>query len=188
MGLSNRFPLSLDRLKILIGAVQQLLPELLILVSATRHQGHEWEDIMQDSQMRLSIYTDGASRGNPGSAAWAYVVVRDGGIIRKRSGYLGYATNNTAEYHAIINALADLSQTTREPIEIISDSELVVRQINGDYRVRKEHLAKLHRKVLAQAAHFEDVRFASVPRGNRYIQVADQLCNEILDSHMRQSG
>jgi len=143
---------------------------------------------MQDSHRRLSIYTDGASRGNPGSAAWAYVAVRDGGIIMKRSGYLGYATNNTAEYHALINALADLSQTTREPLEISSDSQLVVRQINGDYRIRKEHLAKLHRKVITLAAHFEDVSFVSVPRGNRYIQVADQLCNEVLDSHMRQSG
>jgi len=143
---------------------------------------------MQDSQMRLSVYTDGASRGNPGSAAWAYVVVRDGGIIRKRSGYLGYATNNTAEYHAIINALADLSQTTTESLEISSDSQLVVRQINGDYRIRKEHLAKLHQQVITLAAQFEDVRFVSVPRESRYIQVADQLCNEVLDSYMRQAG
>ncbi len=131
----------------------------------------------------LTIYTDGASRGNPGAAAWAFVVVRDGSIVESRSGYLGRATNNVAEYHAVINALTEARKHTGGKVIVHSDSELVIRQLTGRYQIRKEHLAALHREVLQRAKAFEAVSFVSVPRENPCIRVADRLCNETLDTY-----
>ncbi|MDN7024641.1 ribonuclease HI family protein [Methanoculleus sp. FWC-SCC1] len=129
----------------------------------------------------LSIYTDGASRGNPGAAAWAFVFVRDDTVVQTRSEYLGIATNNVAEYHAVINALAEARTYTGGAVTVYSDSELVVRQLTGRYRIRKEHLAALHREVIRHAGAFAEVSFISVPRDHPYIRVADRLCNETLD-------
>lgn len=128
------------------------------------------------------LYTDGASRGNPGYAAWAYVIVQGGTIVARDSGYIGMATNNVAEYLAIINGLAAARKFTRGRLEVRSDSELVVRQLTGRYRIRKEHLADLAAEVEQQVQNFAEVRFTSVPREHPCIQVADRLCNEMLDS------
>ncbi len=129
------------------------------------------------------IYTDGASRGNPGAAAWAFVLVQNDSVVESRSGYLGRATNNVAEYHAVINALTEARKHTGGAVLVRSDSELVVRQLTGQYRIRKEHLAELNRTALQRAAAFESVSFASVPREHPCIRVADRLCNETLDSY-----
>ncbi|RXE56989.1 ribonuclease H [Methanoculleus taiwanensis] len=131
----------------------------------------------------LTIYTDGASRGNPGAAAWAFVVVQDGSIVESQTGYLGRATNNVAEYHAVINALTEARKHTGGTVVVHSDSELVVRQLTGQYRIRKEHLAELHQKVLQRAAAFKAVSFVSVPREHPCIRIADRLCNETLDTY-----
>ena len=128
------------------------------------------------------LYTDGASRGNPGYAAWAYVIVQGGTIAARGSGYLGRATNNVAEYHAVINGLRAARAFTGGRLEVRSDSELVVRQLTGRYRIRKEHLADLAAEVQQQVRTFAEVRFESVPREHPCIQVADRLCNEVLDS------
>jgi len=128
------------------------------------------------------VYTDGASRGNPGDAAWAYVIVRDGSIVASRSGYLGKTTNNVAEYHAIINALCAAREFTGGSVVVRSDSELVVRQVTGCYRIRKEHLAGLAEEVWRRMQDFNEVRFENVPREDPCIRVADRLCNETLDA------
>ncbi len=130
----------------------------------------------------LMVYTDGASRGNPGDAAWAYVIVRDGSVVAWRSGYLGKTTNNVAEYHAIINALRTAREFTTGSIVVRSDSELVVRQVTGRYRIRKEHLAGLAEEVWRLMRDFTEVQFESVPREHPCIQVVDRLCNETLDA------
>ncbi len=109
-------------------------------------------DRLEDTAMTpgadaLIVYTDGASRGNPGDAAWAYVIVRGGSVVAWRSGYLGKTTNNVAEYHAIINALRAARELTSGSVLVRSDSELVVRQVTGRYRIRKEHLAGLAEEV-----------------------------------------
>ncbi len=131
----------------------------------------------------ITLYTDGASRGNPGPAAWAFVIVRDGIIIDMRSGFLGETTNNVAEYQAVINGLAAARRYTRGRVDVRSDSELAVRQLTGWYRVRKEHLAVLHREALRLAGSFREVTFASVPREHPFIRIADGLCNETIDRH-----
>lgn len=133
----------------------------------------------------VTLYTDGASRGNPGDAAWAYVIVREGEIIASSAGYIGIATNNVAEYNAVINGLRAARAHTKEGLLVRSDSELVVRQLTGRYRIRKEHLAALAGEVQRLVEDFAEVRFESVPREHPYIQIADRLCNEALDAKAR---
>jgi len=77
----------------------------------------------------LEVYVDGASRGNPGPAAWAFIFVKNEEIIHQKSAYIGHTTNNLAEYKTIVNALKEAKQFSRWHLKIFSDSELVVRQI-----------------------------------------------------------
>jgi ribonuclease HI len=130
----------------------------------------------------LEIYSDGAARGNPGEASWAYVFSVDGTIMEKYSGYIGISTNNIAEYLAVINSLIAASRSGYQLVRLFSDSELVIRQINGEYRVRKEHLIPLREKVERIRKNFKDITFHSVPRSNPTISLADRMCNEILDT------
>lgn len=130
----------------------------------------------------LAIYTDGASRGNPGHAAYAFLFVSEGRATLERSAYIGNATNNTAEYRAIIAALTEAAGLTAGPVRVHSDSELVVRQVNGVYRVNKDHLRALRDEVLGLAARFSSAAFISVRRTDPWIARADALCNRELDA------
>ncbi len=129
----------------------------------------------------LTCYTDGASRGNPGPAAYAFMILSGDTVLAETSEYIGSATNNVAEYRGVIAALTAAAQHTRRTVHLYSDSELVIKQINGQYNVRKEHLAGLHRKVMDLARYFESVQFFTVPRENVFIQKVDSLCNLTLD-------
>jgi len=128
-------------------------------------------------------YTDGASRGNPGPSAYAFVIVRGGKVIARESGFIGTGTNNVAEYEAVIRALDLAAEYGAGTVEIFSDSELVVRQLNGLYAVKKPHLAKLHDEVQRRVSRFRNVKFVSVSRDDPCIRMADNLCNEELDAH-----
>ncbi|MDD3621685.1 MAG: ribonuclease HI family protein [Methanofollis sp.] len=134
----------------------------------------------------LAIYTDGASRGNPGPAAFAYLFVRDDEIVHEASGRAGVTTNNTAEYLAVIHALKEARNWTDGPVALYSDSQLVVRQLRGEYRVNKAHLRTLKEEVLTLVRAFSTVTFSSVRRSDRYVSRADALCNLELDR--RESG
>lgn len=142
----------------------------------------ESEEARVTASDTVTLYTDGASRGNPGDAAWAYVIVQGGSIAASDSGYIGIATNNVAEYRAVINGLRAARAFTQGRLKVRSDSELVVRQLTGRYRIRKEHLMVLADEVRQLVQGFAAVGFESVPREHPYIQVADRLCNEVLDS------
>ena len=131
----------------------------------------------------LEIYVDGASRGNPGSSAWAYVFVKDNKIIQNGSEYIGRATNNEAEYNAIINALKDAAIITKEKVLIYSDSQLAVKQITGLWKINKSHLAKLCKIVHQRQSKFKTVEFHHVRRTHAFIQICDKLCNACLDKH-----
>lgn len=131
----------------------------------------------------IEIYTDGAARGNPGNAAWAFVFVEKGGVAAQDTGFLGIATNNVAEYQAVIRALTTALAKGCRTVALYSDSELVVRQIRGEYRVRKAHLGPLHDQVMALAGEFSTLTFQTVPRSHPCIALADRLCNETLDAH-----
>ena len=129
--------------------------------------------------MEIKIYTDGGSRGNPGKAACAFLVIKNDKISLKFSKFLGKATNNEAEYNAIINAL---EQVKAKEIHLFSDSELVVNQINGKYKINLPHLKLLHNKVIRLCEN-RKVTFSNVKRENSFIQKADILVNEELDKH-----
>jgi ribonuclease HI len=131
-------------------------------------------------------YTDGASRGNPGPSSYSFLVIHNGSIIHQESGFLGVTTNNVAEYMAVIHGLSWLAHTTGGPVDIFSDSELVMRQLSGTYAVKKPHLASLFRDVSVLAGKFESVTYHSVRRENQYIRQADKLCNEELDRTLLQ--
>ena len=129
----------------------------------------------------LKVYTDGAARGNPGPAAYAFLFVHHDTIVHKGSGFIGSATNNTAEYKAIINALRAAKKLQIGHLQIFSDSNLAVQQINGKWKINYPHLSELCIKVHQLCEKFEKVEFHHVSRNNRYLQKCDELCNSQLD-------
>lgn len=130
----------------------------------------------------LKIYTDGASRGNPGPAACSYCMKDENDrIIESSVFFLGHTTNNVAEYTAVIKALTKASEYTHDELMIFSDSELVIRQITGVYRINKPHLKILYDEVQSLATHFSHITWENVPRGNPDVANCDRLCNEELD-------
>ncbi len=131
---------------------------------------------------RLRIYSDGASRGNPGPAAIALTIVdEDGVLVKKVSKFLGKRTNNEAEYEALIIALKLARDFTEGHVKCFLDSELVVKQLNREYQVRSPHLEGLWLKVRGLQRHFQSVSFTHVSRVDRNIEEVDKLANRVLD-------
>ncbi|HZT81815.1 MAG TPA: ribonuclease HI family protein [Gemmataceae bacterium] len=128
----------------------------------------------------LTINTDGGARGNPGPAAYAYVIQRDGEPAVEEAGCLGRATNNQAEYTALVRALEHAARLgTHHRLHVRSDSELLVRQMNGQYRVKDAQLRPLYEEARRLCALFPAVTIRHVPREQN--AWADRLCNEALD-------
>lgn len=141
---------------------------------------------MSDSDAIL-IHTDGASRGNPGAAAFAYIIERDNETIAE-AGCLGQMTNNQAEYTALVRALEHALQLGAEQRVILhSDSELMVKQMRGEYKVKSEELRDLFDRARRLAGQFKGgVVYKHIRREmNRR---ADQLCNEALDGKREASA
>ncbi len=131
---------------------------------------------------RLMVYSDGGSRGNPGLAAAAFLILTEKGqILKATAHFLGNRTNNQAEYEALIAALETVASIGTEEVHCYLDSELVAKHLNGEYRVKNVELRKLWNKIQELRLHFKEVRFLNVPRTDRYIQRADALVNEALD-------
>ncbi len=132
----------------------------------------------------LTIHTDGAARGNPGPAAFAYVIARDGAPAIEEAGCLGRLTNNQAEYIALLRALEHAARLgTEHRLHILSDSELMVKQLRGEYRVKNEELRELYDQVRELVAHFPSVNLQHIRREQN--KRADALCNEALDGESR---
>ena len=132
----------------------------------------------------LRLYTDGASRGNPGPAGAGIVIQDDNGILIEGKKYLGVTTNNTAEYEALIHGLSILKERALfQPLKIFSDSQLMVRQLNGRYKIKQPHLRELAGKVHELLKSFPSHEIIHIPRGeNRH---ADKLANEAIDTKDR---
>ena len=131
---------------------------------------------------RLMLFSDGGARGNPGPAAVAYLVVTEAGqVIKADSRFIGKATNNQAEYEALIAALVFAKTFNAEEVICHLDSELVGKQLKGDYRVKNLELQKLWRRAIDLKGSFKKICFVNVPRTNQYIQKADDLVNKTLD-------
>lgn len=123
---------------------------------------------------------DGGSRGNPGIAAWGVVVLdQDGRAIEGHGGFLGQATNNVAEYHALLEALKLAGERSAASVEIRADSELIVRQVQGRYKVRHPDLIPLHAEAKRRIAAIPSFRIVHVPREEN--READRLVNRVLD-------
>lgn len=133
---------------------------------------------------QLTIYTDGASRGNPGQAAAAWLILRGSEVLESDVLTLGRATNNAAEYSALNAALRRAAKfcTPKETkVEVFSDSNLMISQMTGRYAVRSEDLRPLYEKAKQLASEFASVAYTHVPRENAYVGSCDWLCNNALD-------
>jgi ribonuclease HI len=136
---------------------------------------------------QLITFSDGGSRGNPGPAAIAFLILSETGqVLMANSRYLGSRTNNQAEYEALIAALDAAAAFHAEEITCHLDSELVVKQLTGEYRVKNSELRKLWRKTQDLIRNFKKTKFLSVPRTHIQIQKADALVNEALDNELTQ--
>lgn len=129
---------------------------------------------------RFRAAFDGGSRGNPGVAAWGVAVLDENGeYIEGHAGYLGHATNNVAEYSGLLAALELAIASGAQRVEILADSELIVRQISGAYRVKAARLKPLYLRAMALIDRISDFSINHVPRGKN--KDADRLVNEALD-------
>lgn len=131
------------------------------------------------------IYTnsDGGARGNPGPGAIGVIVRKDGKILQRYSKFIGErVTNNIAEYEALIKALELASKHTKNELTCILDSELVVKQLLGKYRVKHPKLLELFLKVQKLQERFKKIRYLQVSRWNKFQKIADELLNDELDS------
>jgi ribonuclease HI len=133
---------------------------------------------MSDAHL-LTIHTDGAARGNPGPAAYAYVITREGQAAVEEHGTLGETTNNIAEYTALVRALERAQALGGRRVLVLSDSELMVKQMRGDYKVKHDGLRALFEQAQRLAASFDSVSYRHVRREQN--KRADELCNQALD-------
>jgi len=131
----------------------------------------------------LKIYSDGGARGNPGPAAFAVVVCKNDKIVHQHSEFIGICTNNTAEYRGLIYAAGYASDSGEHDVEFIMDSELVIKQMRGEYKVKAKDLLKMHEDVKALTSSVLNVTFTHVRREDPMITVADRLLNERMDQH-----
>jgi ribonuclease HI len=130
--------------------------------------------------MRVIVHVDGGARGNPGPAAAACVISSpQGDLLAEQVQLLGPATNNVAEYRALLLGLARARELGASEVEVVGDSELIVKQVRGEYKVRHETMRGLHREAMAALSEFEDWSIRSVPREQN--AHADALVNSALD-------
>ena len=133
--------------------------------------------------MRLRLFTDGGSRGNPGPSAYAFILQADDGVtILEKAKFIGVATNNEAEYNGLLAGLAAAKEQGGDEIEVTMDSELVVRQMQGLYNVKSPKLIPLHREARIRFMGFRKPVIVHAPREHPVITRADALLNQELDT------
>jgi ribonuclease HI len=131
--------------------------------------------------VKAKLSTDGGARGNPGPAAYGYVLeAEDGTVLDARGETIGVATNNVAEYRALIAGLAKAVELGIEELEVVSDSELLVKQMQGEYRVKNEALRELNDEANSLERKLGRVRYKAVRREDN--ELADKLVNDALDA------
>jgi ribonuclease HI len=131
--------------------------------------------------VKAKLSTDGGARGNPGPAAYGYVVEADDGTVLAAHGEtIGTATNNEAEYRALVAGLERALELDVDELEVVSDSELVVKQMRGEYKVKKPALRELWHEAAQLAQQFKSVSYTAVRREHN--ELADRLVNEALDA------
>jgi ribonuclease HI len=131
--------------------------------------------------VKARLSTDGGARGNPGPAAYGYVLETEDGTVLAADGQaIGVATNNVAEYRALVEGLRKAVELHVVELEVVSDSELVVHQMRGEWKIKNEALRVLWGEAQALADQLSDVRYTAVRREHN--ELADRLVNEALDA------
>jgi ribonuclease HI len=131
--------------------------------------------------VKARLFTDGGARGNPGPAAFAYVLEADDGTVLAAHGEtIGVATNNVAEYRGLVAGLEKAVELGVEDVDVVSDSELLVKQMRGEYRVKNEALQELSLEATRLARRVGKVGYRHVRRAQN--ELADRLVNEALDA------
>jgi ribonuclease HI len=131
--------------------------------------------------VKAKLSTDGGARGNPGPAAYGYVLeTEDGAVLAAHGETIGTATNNVAEYRALIAGLEKALELQVDEVDVVSDSELLVKQMRGEYRVKNAALRDLWDEASALARRLRSVRYTAVRREHN--ELADRLVNEALDA------
>lgn len=142
--------------------------------------------LFEEEPMQATLFADGGSRGNPGPAASGAVILSpDGTLLREVPTFLGRATNNVAEWTALVTGLEAARELSIRRIAIRLDSELVVKQITGEYRVKHPDLQPLHRRAKALLRTFERYDLRHVPRCEN--KLADGLVNRVLDAEAQKA-
>ncbi|HOO56379.1 MAG TPA: ribonuclease HI family protein [bacterium] len=129
--------------------------------------------------LELTVFTDGAARGNPGPAAAAAVLIHEDSVVLERSKPLGNTTNNRAEYEAVILALEAALELNAAKVTLYTDSQLIARQIQGRYRVKNQDLQPLYERARELSSRLASFRIVDIRREKN--KHADRLCNEVLD-------
>ncbi len=134
--------------------------------------------------MKVIVHVDGGARGNPGPAAAAAVISAPGGeTLAEHAELLGHATNNVAEYRALLLGLAKARELGASEIEVIGDSELIAKQVNGVYKVKHAAMKPLYLDAMKALREFDSWSIRTVPRARN--KRADELVNEALDAAPR---
>ncbi len=131
--------------------------------------------------MKARLFTDGGARGNPGPAAYGFVLEsEDGTVLAAEGEAIGTATNNVARYSGLIAGLQKAVELHVPEVEVVSDSELMVKQMRGEYRVKNEALRDLYDEATALARRLGTVEYRHVKRAHN--ELADKLVNDALDA------
>jgi ribonuclease HI len=131
--------------------------------------------------VKARLFTDGGARGNPGPAAYGFVLEsEDGDVLAAEGGAIGITTNNVAEYSGLLAGLRKAIEAGIHELEVISDSELMVKQMRGEYRVRNAALIELNEEAEGLARRLGTVEYRHVKRAHN--ELADKLVNEVLDA------
>jgi ribonuclease HI len=131
--------------------------------------------------MRVKLFTDGGARGNPGPAAYAFVLeAEDGTVLAAEGQAIGVATNNVAEYSGLVAGLERAVELGLDDVEVVSDSELLVKQMRGDYKVKNDALRALSLEAAGLARKLRRIEYHAVRREHN--ELADRLVNEALDA------
>jgi ribonuclease HI len=132
--------------------------------------------------MRVSLFTDGGSRGNPGPSAYGYIICETDKVLEERGVFIGKGTNNEAEYLGLINGLERCLALGANAVDVTMDSELVVRQMQGRYQVKAANLKQLHERAKTLSTRFFSFSIQHSKRCDTKIPEADRLVNQALDA------
>jgi ribonuclease HI len=150
---------------------------------AERQQVAAAAEALPARPLRTRLYCDGAARGNPGPAGAGAVIVNPAGhIVAKVGKFLGEETNNVAEYMGLILGLKRAKAMGIKDLEVLADSELVVKQVNGEYAVKAEHLQPLHAEAVALYKSFDQIELRHIPREEN--DAADAMSNRAIDERL----